>query len=426
MLSRYRKTVVVFFLIGIFLFILGGKIGPFIIARLKQDHKVIGLVGQFTPSNLPDGVQHLISSGLTDVDASGQAIAAVATSWDISDSGKTYTFKLRNDLFWHDGKPFTAADVNYNLNDVAISAPNTYILQIKLKTPFAPLPSFLSQPLFRKGLVGLGSYKIGAIKLNGEFISYMQLTPRGSDLPNIDIKFYPSETTAKTAFKMGEVNFLDEMTSPEPFSQWSTALVKEIPQYTEYVAVFFNLKVDQLSHKEIRQALAYAFDKPEKNRVSSPIALTSWAYTSQVKQYDKDIETAKKLLKDIPKDTSLTLSTFPQYQSLATRIADAWTAVGIKTTVAVVQQLPSDYQAFLGAQRIISDPDQYPIWHSTQTDANITHYNSAKIDKLLEDGRNTTDIDARKKIYFDFQRYLVEDAPAIFLFHPSTYTISKK
>ena len=48
-----------------------------------------------------------------------------------------------------------------------------------------------------------------------------------------------------------------------------------------------------------------------------------------------------------------------------------------------------------------------------------------KIDKLLESGRKESDQEKREKIYFDFQRYLVEDAPAVFLFHPTTYTISR-
>jgi len=44
----------------------------------------------------------------------------------------------------------------------------------------------------------------------------------------------------------------------------------------------------------------------------------------------------------------------------------------------------------------------------------------------LEDGRKVYDTEERKKIYQDFQKYLVEEAPAVFLFYPELYTISRK
>jgi peptide/nickel transport system substrate-binding protein len=92
----------------------------------------------------------------------------------------------------------------------------------------------------------------------------------------------------------------------------------------------------------------------------------------------------------------------------------------------VISQIPSDYQAFLAIFDIPDDPDQYSMWHSTQTATNITHYQNPRIDKLLEDGRSEINIDARKKIYFDFQRFLVEDSPAAFLYYPTTYSIGRK
>ncbi|MCS7092795.1 MAG: peptide-binding protein, partial [Patescibacteria group bacterium] len=69
------------------------------------------------------------------------------------------------------------------------------------------------------------------------------------------------------------------------------------------------------------------------------------------------------------------------------------------------------------------DPDQYSLWHSMQTESNISKYANPRIDKLLEDGRVTIDIQERKKIYLDFQRFLLEDAPCVFLYHPEYYSI---
>jgi len=79
----------------------------------------------------------------------------------------------------------------------------------------------------------------------------------------------------------------------------------------------------------------------------------------------------------------------------------------------------------LGEFPVLSDPDQYTLWHSSH-DTNITKYKNLRIDKLLEDGRQVIDLEERQKIYADFQKYLLDDMPAIFLYFPYTFTISRK
>ncbi|MEK7092766.1 MAG: peptide-binding protein, partial [Patescibacteria group bacterium] len=87
--------------------------------------------------------------------------------------------------------------------------------------------------------------------------------------------------------------------------------------------------------------------------------------------------------------------------------------------------VPSDFQIFLGDFQLSKDPDQYSLWHSSQPQ-NISNYQNLRIDKLLEDGRKTTDIEKRRKIYEDFQKYLLADSPASFLFFPYEYDLIRK
>lgn len=54
-----------------------------------------------------------IMEALVDLDAKGEPAAVLATSWESSPDGKTITFRLREGVKWHDGKPFTSADVQY-------------------------------------------------------------------------------------------------------------------------------------------------------------------------------------------------------------------------------------------------------------------------------------------------------------------------
>ncbi len=120
------------------------------------------------------------------------------------------------------------------------------------------------------------------------------------------------------------------------------------------------------------------------------------------------------------------LVTTPPLLSIAEQIANHWREAGIKTTVQVSSIVPDEYQTFLTILDIPKDPDQYAFWHSTQTQTNLSGYKNPRIDKLLEDGRTQLAIEERRKIYLDFQRFLLEDIPAAFLYHPAIYTIKRK
>ena len=171
--------------------------------------------------------------------------------------------------------------------------------------------------------------------------------------------------------------------------------------------------------------MAYAINKKEidENRAISPISEDSWAFNPQVKPYTFDAAKAKE---DIKEGTQITLTTSPLLLPVADKISKDWNASGIITNIQVLSTIPDNYQALLAIFDIPEDPDQYSIWHSTQTSTNITKYSNPRIDKLLEDGRTEINLEERRKIYLDFQRFLVEDSPAIFLYYPTTYSISRK
>jgi peptide/nickel transport system substrate-binding protein len=54
-----------------------------------------------------------IQENLVDLDSAGKPVGVLAESWEASPDGKTVTFKLRKGVTWHDGKPFTSADVEF-------------------------------------------------------------------------------------------------------------------------------------------------------------------------------------------------------------------------------------------------------------------------------------------------------------------------
>ncbi|MCX6792188.1 MAG: ABC transporter substrate-binding protein, partial [Candidatus Gottesmanbacteria bacterium] len=427
---KYTKALALGFVSGLVL-----SLGFFrLIPIIKQQWFIpvdrIGMVGDFTPATLPLTIQEYISEGLTKVRPDGTLSAGLAISWTATDSAKTFIFTLRRDAVWHNGKKVTAADINYNIRNVVFSPIDEFTLRANLKAPYSAFPVVVAKPLFLNALVGFGGYRVSNIQLKGNSIVYLKLVPTlASAQHEREYRFYTTEAEAILAFKVGEINEIDDMSTPADLTNWGKSTVTSETNYNRIVSVYFNVTNPLVSDKAVRQALTYAIGyRTDLERAYSPISKLSWAYSDNIKKYTYDMSLAKKLFGNTEEGSSsahLTISTFAPYLSDAQSIAASWTTLGITTDVRVENSVPADYQVLLSAQDVPPDPDQYPLWHSTQTETNITNYANVKIDKLLEDGRQEMDINKRKAIYADFQRYLTEDVPAAFLYYAKSYTITR-
>lgn len=427
--QKRKKVIFLGFIIGIATFFLIYNLFNFSSKKVQK----IGLVGKYTVQELPWEIQKLVSEGLTEINQDGSVKPGLAESWEIKNGGKEYWFKIKDNIFWQDKTPVTSADINFKFSDVAITIIDKKTIKFQLKEPFSPFLSVVAKPLFKKGLIGTGEYRFKSIQKNGQIVEKLVLVPvNDKKKPTIIFRFYNTEEEARIGFKLGEVNTLKEIVRPEELLQWKNLQISPQVKLNRFVAIFFNTNDPYLGDKANRQALAYAIQKERwEPRALNPINPSSWAYNQDVKHYDFNQENAKKLLasksngeeKEPLKEIELT--TFSSLLTVAEEIKKDWENLGVTTKIRVVSVLPDDFQALLATQEIPSDPDQYLFWHSTQP-TNITHYKSPKIDKLLEDGRKEQDQEKRKVLYHDFQKSLVEESPAIFLFHPTVYTITKK
>lgn len=427
---KYTKALALGFVSGLILSLGFFRLFPIIRQQWFIPVDRIGMVGNFTPATLPLTIQQYISEGLTTVKPDGTVAPALATSWTATDSGKTFIFTLREDAVWHNGKKVSAADINYNIRDVIFSPIDRFTLRANLKAPYSPFPVVVAKPLFLNALVGLGSYRVSTIQLKGNSVVYIKLVPvAGSERHEREYRFYNTEAEAILAFKMGEVNEIDDLSTPADLTNWGRASVTPETNYNRIISVYFNTTDPQVSDKSVRQALAYAIPyRNDLERAYSPISKLSWAYSDNIKKYSFDMSEAKKLFGNTKEGSSsahLTISTFAPYLADAQGIAASWTTLGVTTDVRVENSIPDTYQVLLSAQDVPPDPDQYPLWHSTQTQTNITNYVNVKIDKLLEDGRQEMDTAKRKTIYANFQRYLTEDVPAAFLYYAKSYTVTR-
>src|SRR5258708_4447703 len=436
----------------------------------------IGRVGRFSLAAIPRDIQDKVSFGLTKSFEDGEVVPALASSYVSEEAGKAYRFTIRPRVLWQDGKPVTPDDVDYSFSDVQTATSQNDIVyrltaqkqDANAQEPVLPI-SFLttvSQQLFRQvetrniffqkkqKVIGLGVYAITSIIDQGSGIKELTLD---SDKDRIVYRFYPTEHSALVAFKLGEVDRVEELLTTEDMKQWNSVRVTPIVHTDQFVGVFFNLAYTDgqsavFSSKQVRLALNFALTKSTENRFLSPISKQSWAYITDeadLDHYDRDMTQAVSLLikADTPTKMDIELQTTPSYADEADTVKRDWEELGEKAAEACKQAKDAvqtqcenkrvtvtlrisnfpdtqNYQVMLVGQQVPRDPDQYNLWHSTQA-TNVTHYKNPRIDKLLEDGRRTQNREQRKLIYQEFQRTIVKDSPVIFFHAITTYTVSR-
>lgn len=387
-----------------------------------------GIVGTYQSHDLPETVTKLLSSGLTDFDKQGRVIPKLADSWEVSKEANEFKFKLKKGVQWVDGTLLKSSDLEFTIPDVEISFPDDATILFKLKDSFVPFPSLLTKPIFKKGsaLIGTGPYKLKKIDTSRIFITKLSLVPLKTDLPNLSIRFYPNEKTSLTAFQLGEIQALLGINDIQEFKNVTKVGLIRKTSFSKIVTILYNTKDSILSSRSLRQALSFSAPKMEGEEVAKvPFPPNSWVYSEDsIKDYlsNKDqanlaLTRAKSNSGDILKK-EIILTATPQLEDVGQKTIKVWQELGLNAKLRVEPGIPQNFQALLITQVIPEDPDQYHLWHSTQTQTNLSKYSSPRVDKDLEDGRKAATEEERKIKYLDFQKALLEDAPAVFLYFP--------
>lgn len=428
-LKTYAPVIILGLVSGSLLYAKRGPIIQFV-SDLSYRRSDIGIEGLYSIANLPPEVSNKISFGITSLTQNEKAIASpILERFEVDESNLNYTFYFKDDLYWHNGRKFRTSDLNIEIAGTTVTQKSPNILVLTLQTPFSPLLPILSQPLFyNKTLVGVGEYKVTRTTYQDGFIKTLSLTSTKDRHDQVTYHFYPNSSDLINAFKLGEVNEITTNTLDEYMASWSKIKINPAVSTQRYLAIFLN--TEKLGSKTLRQSLAYATPKADDNnkRALGPISPSSWAYNPNIKPYNYNPTRAKELLdKERPATINLII-TDRELLSAAEVIKKSWQEnLGINVKVSVENQKPdlNEYEAILTYGAIPHDPDQYAFWHSTQSNTNITHLNNSRIDKLLEEGRLSSNQVERKQIYTDFQKFLLEESPAIFLEFPTSYTISR-
>jgi len=286
-------------------------------------------------------------------DLDGEFVPGLAESWEVSDDGLIYTFHLRKDVKFHDGIPFNAQAVKFNLDRIVdpqtksqkavfmlgpydhTEVMDDYTVEVYLQEPFAPLLDSLSQ-------VYLGMASPAAVKKWGidyqmhqvgtgpfmfkEYIPKDHLTlTRNPDynwapaifshqgpayLEGIEFRFFVEPATRVLALEAGEAHVMGEI-PPQDAQRLSDApgfqLIPVALPGTP-LQIFLNTERPPTDDLSVRQALIYATDREAivmaifKNLspvAHGPLNVVTMGYDEEVAGlYNYNPELAKDLLKE--------------------------------------------------------------------------------------------------------------------------------
>ncbi|KKQ24641.1 MAG: Extracellular solute-binding protein family 5 [Candidatus Roizmanbacteria bacterium GW2011_GWC2_37_13] len=434
--KKYGRLIAISFFVS-FIAIIGFlSISPYIKIILTKE-EVIGLVGRYDINNPPEELAARISNGLVSVSEKGEIIPVIANSWEVKQGGQEYRFHLKDNLLWGDGEKFSASDIKYQFADIKIKPVDERTIDFFLNKPLEIFPTYLNKPLLRYPLIGVaGYYKVGKIKTEYGYLKEVTLTPNTKNITPLRYRFYGSDSQLTDAYKKGEISqmTLTKKTVADTFLNWKNSTVSKSVDYTRLLTIFFNFNNPIFEEKDIREALSMLINTKKLSEfgelAKGPIPPNSWGYNPDLKDYVYDLETAGKIIeKGAPASSSAKLNfvTFFDYYDVADEFVSEIEKAGLSADLNVVSlDRPDNFDLFLAFLKIPADPDQYYFWHSTQKVGNIGSYKNVKVDLLLEKGRSTINIEEREKNYFDLQKAIQDDPPAIFLYYPYVYTIKRK
>jgi peptide/nickel transport system substrate-binding protein len=400
----------------------------------------------------------------------------LATEWNISDDGLTYTFTLQSGVTFHDGSAFTSKDVVFTFNrlkdvkspalgtlgDFEVSAKDDSTVVFTLKAPNADFlygvgsrfALILKDGTKDPNQVAQGDKPYANFNGTGPFVltDYKEgekatLTKNAkywkSDEPKLDgVEFvYISDpATQVNALRGGQVDFIFKISPDQIANLENDSTVTLIQKATNQHPVV-RLRTDEGPGKDprVRQAFKLATDRDQLNELvlngqgvvgnNDPIgpSFTSF-YAKDIQNPKYDPDAAKALLKEAGYADGLTMEFyFPNvlgYNELATVLQQQWKEAGITVNlngseegVYYADDNPNNWlKADLGITGWGDRPTaQSYLVEAYQTGAiyNETHWSDSELDDLIKQAGVTSDTAKRAEIYHKISEIFNERGPII-------------
>ena len=404
-----------------------------------------------------------VFEGLTRIGASGEVLPGLAESWEVSEDGKTYTFKLRSGVTFHDGTAFDAEDVKFSLDraraedstnaqkalfaaidTVEVVDPAT--VRVGLKNPQG---SFLynmgwgdavivapeSAETNKERPVGTGPFKFDNWA-KGASITIVKNPDYWGEpvaLEKAEFRIVPDAAAAIPALLSGDVQALPNFNVGDALPQVeSDPRFKVVIGATEGETILAtNNKKPPFDQLKVRQAIAHAIDRKAiidgaSSGLGTPIGShfspANAAYVDLAGTYPYDVAKAKALLKEAGLENGFTATLkLPPVgyardggQIVASQLRD----IGINLEI-----IPVEWADWLSQVFTEKNYDLTIVSHTEPNDIDIYarkdyyfNYDNPAFDKVIEELNLTSDETRRTELYKQAQKILADDAVNGFLF----------
>ncbi len=417
---------------------------------------------------------------LVDLNQNLEIVPMLATSWQITDGGRTYTFKLRPNVIFHDGTPFHAEAVKYNFErmlDPSLGSPrrteinlvksvrviDDLTIAITLEQPFSPFLSILSDRAgmmvsptaakragkdFLLAPVGTGPFKF-VEKRPLESITLERFDKHWDKnaglVDRIIFRTIVDENARVANLRAGEVDIIIE---PPPTE---VAKLKNEPNIRLYEraglawqALYLMVAGPPFNNKALRQAVNAAIDRRTFARVvfgdtvlpaNGPFPPGQFTYDipSNARIPERNLDLARQKLREGGQPNGFTFTLLVGQgrvsQQAGQVIQSMLGEVGIKVNIQVIEfgallsvSEAHKFEAMLLGWSGRPDPDanlyQFVITGSLN---NRSAYSNPKLDVLLDAARVLTVSDLRKRAYTQIMDMLNDDLPILYLYWPKEY-----
>ncbi|MGJ3239799.1 MAG: ABC transporter substrate-binding protein [Anaerolineae bacterium] len=414
---------------------------------------------------------------LTTFDDDLNVVPSLATEWEQSEDGLTWTFQLREGVLFSNGREMTADDVvftyerfldpeggfsgnsaNIGPAGTVIEAVDTYTVSITTPEPVGIAPILLGlnkstgiiaqESVNEDGTIqapiGTGPFMISEVDGTSRILLERNPNYWQEGLPYLDaveIRPIPDDTVRETSLQGGEVDWVLAIApqSYEALIADENIVVDTVPQLS-YDYIGLNTTRAPFDDVRVRQAIAYAIDRQQIcdgaffglcEPVQGPIGTGSpWYFDYAPYGEGSDLETARALLEEAGYPDGFEIEFMPNSQVGETvRAAQVLQAqlgqIGISSTIFAPEwaewlelQGAGEYDAFICSWNGLKDADQYfYLQHRTGLVFNFTGYSNPAFDELVDAGRATDDFEERYAIYQEANEMLVDDAPYVYMYN---------
>lgn len=321
---------------------------------------------------------------------------------------------------------------------------------------------------FNLNPIGSGPYMVSEFERNASGVitkynlqSFKDYAGGKPLIKTVELKFYPTEKALRDAFINGGVDAISTV-SPNALGELSEkdAQIRTLT-LPRVFGVFFNQnQANTFTESEVREAMNLAVDRNKiinevlagyakptispippgtfgsiedieeitattsKDLASTTLKEAGWKLNEEENIRIKKTKTGTRELK-----FSMATSNTSDLVRTAELLKNMWGELGIQIDLKIFeisdlnQQVirPREYDILLFGEIVGRDPDPFAFWHSSQINdpgLNIALYTNTTVDKLLEEARTEFDEEKRKEKYIEFQKEVIEETPAIFLYSP--------